>query len=144
MESFISALGKGSDWRACVINLLADAGEIPASANLAFIYITATLAPDLTNILGYLRSNTRVTHWVGTTGTGICHNHEEIYDVPAISALISSFPQDSFQVLELDDKPNSEFNAHFSIGVAMQHAKIEFGWIEMVGVKLRIRFVVKL
>lgn len=111
MDSFISALGKGSDWRACVINLVEDAGVIPASSNLAFLYVTARLAPDLKNILGYLRSNTKVTHWVGTTGTGICHNREEIYDAPAISALITSFPENSFQILELDDNPKLGFDA---------------------------------
>ena len=104
MKTFISALGKGTDWHACVTDLLAEAGEIPASANLGFLYVTAALSADLKNILRYLRSHTAITHWVGTTGTGICHQGEEIYDLPAITALITSFPEDSFQLIELNDE----------------------------------------
>jgi len=73
--------------------------DIPAEANVGFLYATDAFAGELPEIFAHFKKRTAVAHWTGTVGTGICGNGREYHDVPAISLLIGSFPEEHFRIL---------------------------------------------
>ena len=86
-------------WNEAAQACLSQIGEIPATANLGFIYVTDALANRMPDILGFIKQETGLEHWVGTTGIGICCTEHEYLDQPAIAIMLGEFPVDSFQVL---------------------------------------------
>jgi small ligand-binding sensory domain FIST len=95
---FRSAHGSGAGWaeaaKACADGLL----PLSADASLGFLYVTEALAGDLGSILAFLRERTRVQHWVGSVGLGVCSPGREHFEVPAVSALVASLPESAFRV----------------------------------------------
>lgn len=69
-----------------------------AGGQLGFLYVTDVFAAALPDIHRHFAEATGVSHWVGTTGIGICATGAEYMDEPAISVLIGDFPPDSFRV----------------------------------------------
>ena len=61
--------------------------------------MTDALAGDAASLLAFLRQATGIGHWVGTTGFGVAGNGVELYDQPAVSLLVGSFPQAGFRIL---------------------------------------------
>ena len=97
-EGFKAACAGGADWRQAAEACLESLGPLPASANLGFLYMTDALAGDATSLLAYLRQATGIGHWVGSTGFGVAGNGVELYDQPAVSLLVGSFPEAGFRV----------------------------------------------
>ncbi len=95
---FRAAHGQGAGWaevaKACADELL----PLPEGANLGFLYATEALAGDLGSILAFLRERTRVQHWVGSIGLGVCGAAHEYFQVPAASALVACWPEGAFRV----------------------------------------------
>ncbi|HLJ20912.1 MAG TPA: FIST C-terminal domain-containing protein [Stellaceae bacterium] len=95
---FRAAHGKGGGWaeaaKACADALL----PVPEGASLGFLYATESLGDDLGSILTFLRERTRIQHWVGTIGIGVCSSGEEHFQVPAVSALVTCWPEGAFRV----------------------------------------------
>jgi small ligand-binding sensory domain FIST len=95
---FRAAHASGAGWaeaaKACADALL----PLPEGASLGFLYVTETLGDDLGSILTFLRERTRVQHWVGTVGLGVCAAGHEYFQVPAVSALVAPWPEGSFRV----------------------------------------------
>jgi small ligand-binding sensory domain FIST len=95
---FRAAHASGTGWaevaKACADALL----PLPEGASLGFLYATEALANDLGSILTFLRERTRVQHWVGTVGVGVCAAGHEYFEVPAVSALVAAWPEDAFRV----------------------------------------------
>jgi small ligand-binding sensory domain FIST len=95
---FRAAHGQGAGWaevaKACADALL----PIPEGASLGFLYVTETIADDLGSILTFLRERTRVQHWVGSVGLGVCGAGREYFQVPAASALVACWPEGAFRV----------------------------------------------
>jgi small ligand-binding sensory domain FIST len=95
---FRAAHGEGAGWaevaKACADALL----PIPEGASLGFLYVTETIADDLGSILTFLRERTRVQHWVGSIGLGVCGAGREYFQVPAASALVACWPEGAFRV----------------------------------------------
>ena len=95
---FRAAHGKGAGWaeaaKACADALL----PVPEGASLGFLYATEALTDDLGSILTFLRERTRIQHWVGTVGLGVCSAGEEHFQVPAVSALVACWPEAAFRV----------------------------------------------
>jgi small ligand-binding sensory domain FIST len=95
---FRAAHGEGTGWaeaaKACADGLL----PLPEGASLGFLYATEALADDLGSILAFLRERTRVQHWVGTVGLGVCGAGHEYFRVPAVSALVACWPEGAFRV----------------------------------------------
>jgi small ligand-binding sensory domain FIST len=87
------------DWVEAVKQSLAQVGEVPASANLGFVYLTDYFADQAGEILASLRHHTGVQHWVGSVGMGISSTGVEYYDTPAMALMLGEFPTDSFEVL---------------------------------------------
>ena len=67
-----------ADWKTGVDSCLAQLGQRPSSvgANLGFLYITEALSDSLDPILHDLRERSGISHWVGSTGLGVCINNE--------------------------------------------------------------------
>ena len=84
------AFAHGSDWRRAIAAL----GR--PGRGLGFVYFTDALLDDAQEILAALKSQTGVTDWIGTVGTGILATGTEYQDEPAIAAMIADF--DAFSV----------------------------------------------
>jgi small ligand-binding sensory domain FIST len=96
MEVFRAAEGRGADWhdacRACIQGL----ADLPASANLGFVYASDPLADALDLIGARLAEATGIRAWVGTGGAAVCASGREYADGGAIVALVVSLPAGSF------------------------------------------------
>lgn len=100
---FSIAHQRGEHWgltaKACLNRL----GDATAGANIGFLYVTETFAPNLSSILTFLRETTHIEHWVGGTAPGICVNDAEYrddYDQKggALAVMVGHLPSDSFHV----------------------------------------------
>ncbi|WP_295383928.1 FIST N-terminal domain-containing protein [uncultured Thiodictyon sp.] len=98
MRPFRYAHAAGDDWREIADACLSQLGEVPAAANLGFLYVTDSLADDLAELLGRLKDATRVRDWVGAVGIGICATGTEYYEDPAAAVMLGEFPPDGFRV----------------------------------------------
>lgn len=96
MAQFAYAHAAGSDWhevaQSCAHQLEG------ASGTLGFLYATDRIAANLTDVLALLRKTTRVAHWVGTVGLGVCATGREYFDEPAAAVMIGDFDADAFKV----------------------------------------------
>jgi len=105
MEAFRAAEGHGSDWRRACEACIAGLGELPASANLGFVYASDPLADALDLIGARLAEATGIGAWVGTGGAAVCSSGREHAD-GAIVALAASLPEGSFDLFDgLRDDP---------------------------------------
>ena len=100
LETFKSAHAAASDWQGALDACLASLDPVPGNANLGFVYLTDAMAENMEALLERCRADTGIEHWVGTVGMGVCATGIEYYDRPALSVLVGSFPEDSFQVFE--------------------------------------------
>ncbi|MFT5486724.1 MAG: small ligand-binding sensory domain FIST [Paracoccaceae bacterium] len=94
-----------ADWETLVQSCLAQIGDVPAGANLGFVYVTDTLDGDLPLIADRLRDVTGVENWVGTVGFGVMVGGREYFETPAMVAMLGVLPEDSFQILPTVDTP---------------------------------------
>lgn len=96
---FVLGHAQSKHWNSAVAECLQQIGNVPAQANLGFLYVTDIFADLLQDILTRLRTETGVEHWVGTVGIGICAGEREYQQAPAIAVMIGAFPDDSFRML---------------------------------------------
>ncbi len=111
MQRFLFASAENTDAITLVTDCLNRIGDIPAEANLGFVYGTDRIADDLREILVHLQRHAPGVHWIGTVGVAVCVRGREIYDRPALALMIGAFPTDSFRVLanpgpDLDELPD--------------------------------------
>lgn len=91
-------------WRLCAELALAQVEaqsrdpQFSSQGNLGFLYLTAPLAAEASQILALVRSRTGVEHWVGTVGGAILSSGVEYRDEPALAVMIASLPPGSFSV----------------------------------------------
>lgn len=95
-----------SQWREATQACLSQMGEVPATANLGFIYMTDRLAGQMQDILSMLKQATGITHWVGSTGLGICSTGQEYLDQPALAIMLGEFPAQAFRVFPTIRQPD--------------------------------------
>ena len=112
MDMFRVAHATAPDWRQAANACLAQIGDIPAEANLGFLYVTDLLAGDLPNILNFLKEQTDILDWVGSVGIGVCATSREYNDQPALSMMIADFPTDSFRVFPAIKSDIDEFSKY--------------------------------
>ncbi|MBF0561115.1 MAG: FIST C-terminal domain-containing protein [Alphaproteobacteria bacterium] len=96
---FKSAHTSSSDWAKAVKFCVDGLGSIDPDDNLGFVYCTESFANDLSSILVFLRQTTRIPHWVGAVGMGVCASGTEYYDGGALAVLVGSLPADAFRIL---------------------------------------------
>jgi len=97
--AFKAGHAAGGDWARVVKACLDSLGELPAGANLGFVYATDPLAADLGSILTFLRECSGIEHWAGTVGLGVAASGIEYHDQPALTVLVGTFPDQAFRVL---------------------------------------------
>ena len=110
---FASASASGTDWRDTSKNVLEKLDSIredPDFFNLGFLYISDHLAEDAPSIFNLFKSVLKIDNWVGSIGMGVVGCGESYVDMPAISAMVGRFPQDSFCVFpqQADDDESSD------------------------------------
>ena len=94
---FRAAEGSGEGWAEAAKNCADALLPVPADASLGFLYVTDAIAGNLGSVLTFLRERTRIPHWVGTIGLGVCGRREH-FERPAVCALVASFPESGFRV----------------------------------------------
>jgi len=105
-SAFASASASGADWREVGRKILEALESIRTEAdqmNIGFLYTTVDLTPDLPALLSLLKDVTRIAHWYGSTGQGICGNGLSYAGQPAAVAMIGTLPPDSFHGFSLPD-----------------------------------------
>ncbi len=98
-EVFSVAHASGGDWQELTEACLLSLGASARGGNLGFVYVSDSLDEDLHMILKRLKETTRIHHWVGTIGFGICVSGVEFFDMPAMAVLVGSVPQEAFCIL---------------------------------------------
>jgi len=98
-NTFSAGCATGSDRESVIQTCLAEVGEVPAGANLGFLYATDPLAPQLDRVLDALRDATGVDDWVGSIANAICCSGREIYDEPAAAVMLATLPRDSYRLV---------------------------------------------
>ena len=99
MEAFRAAEGHGTDWHRACEACIAGLAELPASANLGFVYASDPLADALDLIGARLAEATGIDAWVGTGGAAVCSTGRESAEA-AIVALVASLPERSFDLFD--------------------------------------------
>lgn len=122
MKNFKVATSKASDWQSSSAELLTALGEIPEQANLAFIYATDQFAVELSRLIDELKKQTGIQHWVGSVGKGICSTDQEIYDTPAVTIMVASFPGNNFTVFSNMISAPKLAVEHHGFNIALVHA----------------------
>lgn len=95
---FSSAIGEGQDWSDAAKDCLERLDPVP-EANLGFLYVTDHLADQLGSILTLFRGVTGVDLWVGTVGLGVCGTGREVFDRPAVAAMLGTLPPNGFRLI---------------------------------------------
>lgn len=98
-ERFLLGHGTGADPERLIHDCLEQAGPIPETANLGFLYASDALARDMDAIVGLLKASTGIDAWVGTVGMALNVTGHEYYDQPALAVLIGDFPPGSFRLI---------------------------------------------
>ena len=106
IRSFRVAHAEGGDWEDLTGACLGQLEPLPASCNIGFVYVTDSLDEDMRNVVARLRRETRIHHWFGTIGFGICVSGHEMFDLPAMAVMVGALPKDSFCVLPTIDNPD--------------------------------------
>jgi len=94
-----------ADWETLVASVLRQIGDVPAGANIGFVYVTDTLDSDLPLIAEKLKEATGVENWVGTIGFGVMVAAREYFETPALVAMLGVLPEDAFKILPTVEKP---------------------------------------
>lgn len=77
--------------------------DVRGKFQLGFVYASDTLADDLANILGRLKQETGIEHWVGTVGMGICSTGQEYYDEDTLVVMLADIDKNNFSIIGQDE-----------------------------------------
>jgi small ligand-binding sensory domain FIST len=127
MQAFSYGHASAPDWRVAASACLDQIARNPCDANLGFLYATDLFAGQLGDILEFFRSETGVTHWVGTVGVGILASFKEYLDEPALAVMIAQFPQDAFSMLSPVTRPQQLAKLALRCGEASAHFGVVHG-----------------
>ena len=129
MKTFLSATSIKNDWQSAADDILQQLGDIPAEANVAFIYATDTFAIELSRLLDELKQKTNIQNWVGSVGKGICSNSLEVYDKAAVTVMLADFPESSFTIFNgMENAPESSED-NLSLTFALIHGDPRNGMV---------------
>ncbi|MFP4560641.1 MAG: FIST C-terminal domain-containing protein [Thiohalorhabdus sp.] len=111
MERFRAGHAGGALWRDAADSCLRQLGELPADANLGFVYITDEWSDEFGPIVDYLKARTGIEQWVGTLGAGVCGSGQEYHLTPALSVLVAAFPPEAVRLLPTQREDLSDLRA---------------------------------
>lgn len=98
MSPFRIAHAVAGDWAHAVKACTDRLGDCSGEPALGFVYVTDSLAEDLSSILTYLRQKSGLEHWVGTVGLGVFAEGTEYFDEPAMAAMVAPLPENTFRL----------------------------------------------
>jgi small ligand-binding sensory domain FIST len=85
------------------------AGLAPVeSASLGILYATEAASPALPGIIAELAEKTGVGAWIGGVGLGVAAPQSEVFDEPAIVAMLAALPADRFCIFAPTTDPGSD------------------------------------
>jgi small ligand-binding sensory domain FIST len=87
--------------------VLADLAPVEA-ANLGVLYASEPTAPFLREILGEIAGQTGVASWVGGVGLGVAAIGSEVFDEPAIVAMVAALPEKGFRIFAATPDPGAD------------------------------------
>jgi len=122
---FLLGHAEAADWEKAAESCLQQIGYIPPDTNLGFLYVTDSLAGQLSRILDHFRSESGIQDWVGSVGVGICASGKEYYETPAMAVLLGSFPEQSFRILPM--LRDAHLNELLAIQPWLQQSHSHFG-----------------
>ncbi len=99
-RSFCSAQAASSDWRSACRSCIAQLRDLPARANLGFVYASDPLTEALDLVVGELRRATGIEDWVGSGGAGVCAAGQEHVHEGALVVLISALPARAYRLFD--------------------------------------------
>jgi len=114
--AFVHAHSAAQRWQDGVDDCARKIAGAGIGANLGFVYVSDGFAGEFQAIVDRLRSASGVTHWVGTTGIGVCATSTEYFDQPAVVALAGAFPADGFRLLPTLSDPSELPGTMFACG----------------------------
>jgi small ligand-binding sensory domain FIST len=84
--------------------------ELPPveGATLGMIYATEAAASRLPEIVPDLVAKTGVRAWVGGVGLGVASADTEVFDEPAIVAMLAALPEDKFRIFAPTPDPGAD------------------------------------
>ena len=107
----------GTDWRDTSKKVLEELQTIQVKDDdfsLGFIYISDHLAEDAGSILNLFQSVTGLENWIGCVGVGILANGQTSFDTPAIAAMLTRIPEESFAIPPCNDFDTQGDSHYFS------------------------------
>lgn len=99
MSLFPCAHVSGDNWLDLCDRAARELGPAPPESALGFVYLSDILGTHLDNIVDWLRERTGVSHWVGTTGLGICSTGHESYDAPTLAVMITDVTREQLRMI---------------------------------------------
>lgn len=99
MNEFFSISSQHDSPEAVINDCVQQCKAAPAEANFGFIYATDAMSADFSKLLKQCKAATSIEHWVGSIGLGVITTDQEIYDVPAASIMLATFPDDEFTMV---------------------------------------------
>jgi small ligand-binding sensory domain FIST len=103
--SFRFGHARADNWRDAAERCLQTIGDVPASANVGFLYFTDHFSADADSLLACLRDATGVGQWVGSVGIGVLATGVEYMDEPAVAVMLASLPEGEFHVFSGKARP---------------------------------------
>jgi len=142
--AFACMAAPGTDWRDVGRKILEKIETVRTEDDgmtIGFIYVTQELGPDFASLLSLLKNVTRIAHWYGASGQGICGNGVSFVGVPAASVMIGRLPANSFHgfTLPLNDALSLPadlrvwMNAHMPVA-AITHGVLSASSVARLGV----------
>ena len=98
-EPFQLATAFGMPARELVNHCLRQLGNVRGKFTLGFIYANDTLSKNLKDIVGRLKQDTGIEHWVGSVGTGLCSTGKEYYDEAALVIMLADIAVNDFVII---------------------------------------------
>lgn len=98
MTTFVSAHATGDDWAQVAKSCADRLAPLPEDGNLGFLYVTDSLAEDVSSILTFLRQVTGIEEWVGSVGMGVLSGAHELHEGAAAAVMVAALPEGSFSV----------------------------------------------
>ena len=123
---FRAGHASGANWRAAVDACLMQIQPAPKGANLGFVYVSDHYHRDAPALLDYLKVQSGVDHWVGSSAVGVMGGVHEYMEQPAVSVLVGTFPAGSFHVFSGKAQP-PKLGATTSTGASAAHFAVVHG-----------------
>ncbi|WP_420549303.1 FIST signal transduction protein [Curvivirga sp.] len=123
---FRVGIAQADDWHMAAADILRQIGTPTALHRLGIIYVSSAYAHNMSDIEVFFRQTTGVPHWVGCVGHGVLTHREEIFEAPAMTAMLCPIPEDGFHVLK---------EIHEDTEPGLSHAS---SWLSQVDVPLAL------